>query len=205
LLRDSSLRSLLAATILIVVLSTDAFAQSTDLTSRDSFQQGQTEVGMQIGFNFAMDLWGGLPDSEAVSLGLRLGRVITKPIAPGPLRGNLHVATELHPVLIFHDDSETAFAVAGELMLRDYFAPGAKVRPFISAGGGIVLSNRRIPRGISKVNFTPQGGGGVAVTLRPGTVLSLEYRIHHMSDGVLTTYNPGVNSSVLLVGVSWVH
>ena len=199
------MRSLLAATILIVALPTAVFAQATDLSSRDSFQKGQTEVGFQIGYTFAMDLWGGLSDSEVVSLGLRLGHVITKPIAPGPLRGNLHVAAELQPVMIFHDDSETALALAGEVMLRDYFAPGAKVRPFISAGGGIVLSNRRIPRGISKVNFTPQGGGGVAVTLRPSTVVSVEYRIHHMSDGVMTDYNPGVNSSVLLVGVSWVR
>jgi hypothetical protein len=79
------------------------------------------------------------------------------------------------------------------------------MRPFISAGGGIVLSARPIPRDISNVNFTPQGGGGLAVTLGGGTVFSVEYRIHHMSDGVLTEFNPGVNSSEFLVGISWIR
>ena len=58
---------------------------------------------------------------------------------------------------------------------------------------------------ISRVNFTPQGGGGVSVALASGARFSVEYRIHHMSDGVLTDYNPGANSSEVQVGISWIR
>jgi opacity protein-like surface antigen len=152
-----------------------------------------------------MNIWGGVPDSEFVSFGLRLSRVVTGPIAAGPCRGNLLISTEVNPFLMFREDHRTTYAFTGLLMLRYSFAPGARVRPFISAGGGIVLSAAPIPRDISRVNFAPQGGGGLAVTLRRGAVLSMEYRIHHMSDGVLTAYNPGVNSNEFLVGISWIR
>ena len=152
-----------------------------------------------------MDVWGGLPDSEFLSLGLRLSHVVTGPIAAGPCRGNLLISAELAPIMVFHEELDTTYAFSAEGILRYYFAPGARVRPFISAGGGIVLSANPIPRNISGLNFTPQGGGGLAVTLRSGTVFSMEYRLHHMSDGVLTEYNPGVNSSKFLVGISWIH
>ncbi len=150
-----------------------------------------------------MDIWGGLPDSEFVSFGFRLSRVVTGPIFAGPCRGNLLVSGEVVPAMSFHDDWGTTYAFSSALILRYYFAPGARTRPFISAGAGVVLSAEPIPHDISRVNFTPQGGGGLAVTLGERTILSMEYRIHHMSDGILTTFNPGVNSSQLLVDVSW--
>ena len=107
--------------------------------------------------------------------------------------------------MVFHDDSGTAYAFSSMVMLRYYFAPNARVRPFISAGGGIVLSATPIPRDLSRVNFNPQGGGGLAIPLRGRAVLSIEYSLHHMSDGVLTEVNPGVNSNAFLVGVSWLR
>ena len=73
------------------------------------------------------------------------------------------------------------------------------------AGAGIVFSARPIPRDISRVNFTPQGGGGIAVPVRNGALLSIEYRIHHMSDWVLTPYNPGANSSEIQFGITWIR
>jgi Lipid A 3-O-deacylase (PagL) len=199
------LRNLLGATILIVALATSAFAQQTNPPPEGTFRKGQTEFGLLVGVDFAMDIWDGLPDSEFLSLGFRLSHVVTGPIAAGPCRGNFVISGEVNPLMAFHDDYGTAYAFSSMAMLRYYFAPGAKVRPFISAGGGIVLSATPIPHEISRLNFNPQGGGGLAIPLRGGAVLSMEYRIHHMSDGLLTEINPGVNSSEFLVGVSWLR
>ena len=49
----------------------------------------------------------------------------------------------------------------------------------------------------------PQGGAGVAFALRRDMLLTSEFRIHHMSDGSLTDYNPGANSSEIQFGISW--
>ena len=190
--------------MLIAALSTAAFAQTTD-QPEEPFSKGQTEVGILVGVTSAMDIWGGLPDSETLAVGLRLGHVVTRPIFGGPCRGNLLISGEVNPLMVFHDDMGSTYAFSSTAMIRYYFAPGARTRPFISAGGGVVLSAGPIPRDISRVNFTPQGGGGLSVALSSGMVFTMEYRIHHMSDGVLTTYNPGVNSSVFLVGITWLH
>ena len=112
---------------------------------------------------------------------------------------------ELYPAIFFREPHRTTYAASGVALMRYYFAPDSRVRPFISAGGGIVLSANPIPHDISRVNFTPQGGGGVSVALARGARVSVEYRIHHMSDGVLTDYNPGANSSVVQFGISWIR
>jgi hypothetical protein len=188
---------------LLVALAAPVFAQHTDQPPGDPFRKGETEYGLLAGIDSAMDIWAGLPESNFFSLGLRLSHVVTGPIFAGPCRGNLVLSAELNPLVIFHDDYGSTYAFSATPIIRYYFTPGARVRPFITAGVGVVLSAEPIPHDISRVNFTPQGGGGLAVTLRQGTVFSMEYRLHHMSDGILTTYNPGVNSNEFLVGISW--
>jgi lipid A 3-O-deacylase len=188
----------------VLVFATSAAAQS-DATSAVPFSRGQTELGVLAGGGFAMDIWGGLPDSDFVTLGLRLGRVMTGPIGPGLLRGNFLVGGEFYPVILFREAQRTTYALSGALVFRHYFAPASKIRPFLSAGGGAVWSARPIPREISRVNFTPQGGAGLAIGLTPGALFSVEYRIHHMSDAQLTDYNPGANSNEFQISISWVR
>jgi hypothetical protein len=133
--------------MLIAALSTAAFAQTTD-QPEEPFSKGQTEVGILVGVTSAMDIWGGLPDSETLSVGLRLGHVVTGPIFGGPCRGNLLLSGEVNPLMVFHDDLGSTYAFSSTAMIRYYFAPGARTRPFISAGGGVVLSAGPIPRDI---------------------------------------------------------
>jgi hypothetical protein len=199
------LAGLSGATMLAVALASTAFGQAAEIPPGDSFRKGNSEIGLVLGAGSAMDIWGGLPDSEFLALGVRVSHVVSDPFASGVLRGNFVVSGELSPLYLFHEDLGTTYAGSAALVFRHYFAPGKRLRPFLSAGGGVVYSNGRIPRDISRVNFTPQGGGGVSVTVRHGTVFSAEYRIHHMSDGVMTDYNPGANSNVLLAGVTWIH
>ena len=193
------------AVALFLALPAAALADPAGQSPDDPLRRGRTELGLRVGFGYAMDLWGGLPDSEFLTLGVEAAHVLTPPIFAGPCRGNLMISGEFYPAIAFHEDSGTTFAYSAAMMFRYHFTPGARVRPFISAGAGIVLSARPIPRDISRTNFTPQGGGGVTVVLRRDALLSFEYRIHHMSDGVLTDYNPGANSNAFQVGVSWIR
>ena len=182
-----------------------ANAQGQDQYNETLIEKGRTELGLLVGVGAAMDVWGGLPDSSFLTLGLGIGYVATPPIFGGPCRGNLVLGGELYPAIFFREPHRTTYAASGVAIMRYYFAPDSRVRPFISAGGGIVLSANPIPHDISRVNFTPQGGGGVSVALARGARFSVEYRIHHMSDGVLTNYNPGANSSEVQFGISWIR
>ncbi len=182
-----------------------ANAQGQEQYDETLIEKGRTELGLLVGIGHAMDIWGGLPDSSFLTLGLDIGYVATPPIFGGPCRGNLVLGAELYPAIFFREPHKTTYAASGVAIMRYYFAPDSRVRPFISAGGGIVLSANPIPHDISRVNFTPQGGGGVSVALARGARFSVEYRIHHMSDGVLTDYNPGANSSEVQFGISWIR
>jgi lipid A 3-O-deacylase len=115
------------------------------------------------------------------------------------------LGAQVYPAIFFRETSRTTYAASVAPIVRYYFAPASRVRPFISAGIGVVVSARPIPRDISRINFTPQGGGGVSFALSRGALVSMEYRIHHMSDGVLTEYNPGANSNEVQIGISWMR
>ncbi|WP_239489796.1 acyloxyacyl hydrolase [Luteitalea sp. TBR-22] len=182
-----------------------AAGEESDRPTGDAFRKGNSEFGLLLGAGAAMDVWGGLPDSEFIAFGVRLSHVLTDPVAPGILRGNFVISAELSPLYLFHDAASTRYAGSAALVFRHYFSPGSTVRPFLSAGAGVVYSSGRIPRDISNINFTPQGGGGIAVSIHSRGVFSVEYRIHHMSDGVLTEYNPGANSNALVAALTWIH
>jgi hypothetical protein len=193
---------LVAAVGLAVAIAAPSNAQEP--SPEDPFRRGNTELGLLVGFGYALDIWGGLPDSEFLALGLRLGRVITPPIAPGPFRGSVVISTELYPAIVFHEPQRTTYAFSGALIFRYHFAPGSRARPYISFGSGLVASTQPIPKEISRLNFTTQGGPGLAVRLSNGAVMSIEYRIHHMSNAVVTDYNPGANSNAFAVGLTWI-
>jgi len=198
-------RILLGTATVILALAPSASGRSKDPSPEDPISKGRIEVGLLVGVAFAMELWGGLPDSEFVALGVRAGRVLTGPIGPGFLRGNFLVSVEVNPGIIFHEDRNTTYALSSGLIFRHYFAPGSRFRPFFTFGGGVLFSADPIPHDVSRVNFTPQGGGGLAIALPSGAVLSMEYRLHHMSNGTGSNLNPGANSSEFQIGMSWLH
>src|SRR5262245_30653760 len=78
-----------------VIFATSAAAQG-DSSSAVPFSKGQTELGVLAGGGFAMDVWGGVPDNDFVTLGMRLAHVMTGPIGPGPLRGNFLVGGDFY-------------------------------------------------------------------------------------------------------------
>jgi hypothetical protein len=52
----------------------------------------------------------------------------------------------------------------------------------------------------SRINFNPQAGLGMDLTVGPGLPFYLAARVHHISNAGLNHNNKGVNSAVLLFG-----
>lgn len=164
-------------------------------------QKGDSELGLLAGGGIAHAIWGGRGDRQFVTLGGRLGRVLTGPVGPGLLKGNFEVSVELLPVFVMLQE-ETTYALSVTLLFRHYLAPGSRMKPFVSFGAGSLFSGKEIPPGTTSLNFTPQAGLGIAVFVKERLSYQLEYRIHHISNASLATPNPGVNSSYFQFGVS---
>jgi hypothetical protein len=164
-------------------------------------EKGATEWGIVAGYGWAHPIWGGRADRQLLLAGARLGKVLSGPVGPGFLRGHFEVSVELLPGFVVLQE-ETTYAVSATLLFRHYFQPSSRLKPFISFGAGPLLSEREVPPGTSRVNFTPQGGIGVAVFGNSTMAFLFEYRLHHISNASRAALNPGINSSCLQFGLS---
>jgi lipid A 3-O-deacylase len=87
-----------------------------------------------------------------------------------------------------------------------------RIQPWIQAAGGLIYTTHKFPPnflsnnnpangpiidgGTSVWNFSPQGGGGVHIFLRPKRSIDINVNGVHISSASLGDRNPGVNGSV---------
>lgn len=116
-------------------------------------------------------------------------------------RGNFALVVEGMP--FFTIDQEPRATGGGVNLMVRYALSRERVRPLIILGAGLLGTDERVPPGETRLNFTPQAGVGAQVSLGPRLFLDLEYRFHHISNNGRTENNPGINSHLLLVGLSW--
>ncbi|MDD2502155.1 MAG: acyloxyacyl hydrolase [Geobacter sp.] len=95
--------------------------------------------------------------------------------------------------------------VGGYLLGSWKFTSMTHVKPYIFAGGGPVYVDLGLPSMGAKLNFSYQGGTGVQMPIALATMLNLEYRYHHISNAGTASPNEPLNSSKILLGVSWLY
>jgi hypothetical protein len=87
---------------------------------------------------------------------------------------------------------------ASPLGQRINFVPHARLQPFFIGNAGFLISPREIPvNDSSRFNFTFEFGGGIEFFRDHHHSWSAEYRIHHISNAYIGTYNPGVDSQTI--------
>lgn len=80
------------------------------------------------------------------------------------------------------------------------FLPRHRVQPLFTMHGGYMFSRHQIPiAGADKFNFTFDGGPGVEIFAGARRSIRVEYRVHHISNKNMATYNPGIDNGVLQV------
>lgn len=75
--------------------------------------------------------------------------------------------------------------------------------PYIFAGGGPLFVDLGLPTMGSRLGFSYQGGTGLQYFLNKSMALGLEYRYHHISNAGTATPNEPLNSSKILLGISF--
>ena len=68
----------------------------------------------------------------------------------GPCRGNLVLGAELYPAIFFREPHRTTYAASGVAIMRYYFAPDSRVRPFISAGAHCLIGQPDTARHLTR-------------------------------------------------------
>ena len=118
----------------------------------------------------------------------------------GRMRGNFSIVAEGVGIVV---DQQPRAAGGGLNLLIRYTWTSGRWRPSLLGGAGVVFTDEQVPPGETTHNFSPQAGVGVAYMLEPNWALSGEYRFHHLSNKGATETNPGINSHLVLFGVSW--
>ena len=138
---------------------------------------------------------------ETVDLIPRYERVLIDDWGSSWYRGRHSLLIEL-PVHLVVDPVVSPMIGVNFLACWIFTAKDA-VQPYLLAGGGPLYSNADIPGMGAHLNGSYQFGGGLRYRLSGDRYLELEYRFHHISNSGREEPNDPLNSSKLLVGVTF--
>lgn len=182
-----------------VTLGLLMFAMAPSTGAQQGPEKGGHEVQLWTGGGSSRP--GGVRDIGIWNAGFRYGWILTEAHGPRILRGRLEYAVDTVPVFWFFQPGGTAFGAGlSPLALKWNFDAGSRVVPYFEAGAGAVFTSRDVPPGVYRINFTTGGAVG-AHFLRPRGNFSAEIRYMHISNAGLTTYNPGINTIQVRIGI----
>jgi len=200
---------MIAALIVALAAGSSALAPPHDVSS-----PGQLAVGRPAAWpvaTFEVGLLGGVangkvsdPDRTRTSFSQGLLRFAFHlgATGSGAMRGNLSLVAEGVGMWV---KQEPRAQGGGLNLLARYTWAAGRLRPMLAGGAGILYSDEQIPPGETTRNFTPQVGAGLQFLVSRHLGIDLEYRFHHLSNKGTTDSNPGINSHLVLFGVSWFH
>jgi hypothetical protein len=83
-----------------------------------------------------------------------------------------------------------------------YFPRPGAVSAHLAAATGVAFFSSDVPiNNSSRFNFTFEYGGGLEVRTRGGRAIVLGYKFHHISNGGMGLFNPGLDANVFYFGL----
>ncbi len=110
---------------------------------------------------------------------------------------------EVEPVLGMFLSPSQAIAAGVNVLFTYNFETGTRLIPFFSAGAGFLYTDLDVNELGSRFNGSPQGGPGIKYMLNDNTALSLQTRIHHISNAGTASPNRGIDSILFLIGMDF--
>ena len=179
-----STRNALAA--VLFCLSTHSFnvrAQQVSAANASPASAKLATLPWEYGAFFAGGVGiGDRSDFSFANAGVRAGKVLTRPLLPGLLRGQLEYAAELmpywqsftpapnvHDAHVVYPDGSTAFVPepygggtftgvsVTPIVLRWDLQPGRRIAPFLQGAGGLIWTNHKYPPDILVPSGRPGG------------------------------------------------
>jgi lipid A 3-O-deacylase len=105
--------------------------------------------------------------------------------------------------MFFHQEIEDASGINASLLFRWHFIRERSWSMYLDGGAGVLWSTNDVPAQGSSFNFTPQAGLGFTFDVGDDVRLLVGGRWHHISNANLYSDNPGRDSFIGYLGVSF--
>lgn len=172
-------------------------------TNANSDYPGPQKGGREIEFwtGGGPSIAGGIRGLGVWNAGVRYGWLISGLHGPGFLRGRFESAVDATPMFLVFQPGGAAYGVGiVPAVLKWDFEQRGRVVPYFDLDGNTLLTDKRTPPNISRINFTPSAAFGAHFLLHK-YALTAEFRFLHISDAGLTSPNPGINTAEIRIGV----
>jgi hypothetical protein len=190
------------ALALVLCLGAVAAAPAQEVTPTLNLDVGTSEWMATAGPAFGVTLFHSAEGHNYFLQALSWGRILTKPLGPGPLRGRFEWSVEVVPIFNqYHPEKTYGFGVT-PLQWRWNFEPRGRFVQFAELAGGGLWTRDAVPARTTRANFTAHAAYGVRYAVRHNVAVVASFRLHHISNGNRLDRNPGVNAHVMQVGVS---
>ena len=101
------------------------------------------------------------------------------------------------------NDTPTTGGGGGALLLRWHVYRAETWSVYLDGGCGLVYFAEDVPAGASRLDFSPQVGGGVTYSIAEDLRLMVGLRWYHLSNAQTNSTNPGVDMLEAYVGVTF--
>ena len=119
------------------------------------------------------------------------------------LPGSLEIVGEPTYFTVFQP--QTAHVGGFAALLKYNVSTGTAWTPYLVGGAGVSFASHRVPYGGTNFNFMTEIGLGLHYAIGPQSTVNLEWRYHHFSNADISPRNAGLNSSLCLIGVSFLY
>ncbi|MEN8263122.1 MAG: acyloxyacyl hydrolase [Nitrospirota bacterium] len=138
---------------------------------------------------------------ETVDVIFRYGRFLTGELGESWYRGRHEILVEIPVRAVVHPESAIMTGIT--FLAAWSFTASDGLVPYIFAGGGPVYTNLDIPGLGAELNYSYQGGAGGYYFIRKDMAANFNYRLHHMSNAGTAEPNEPLNSSRILIGLTF--
>lgn len=138
---------------------------------------------------------------ETADMILSYGYFLTDEAGKAWYRGRHELIVELPLHYVFSPETTTMVGIT--FLASWIFTASKTIAPFIFAGGGLVYTDLDVPELGKHLNGSIQVGTGFHYFLKKNTSVDLSYRFHHISNAGTATPNGPLNSSKILLGISF--
>jgi opacity protein-like surface antigen len=163
------------------------------------FPPGRIELGGQLGGGFSLAEQ--TRAATEVAFLPRLGYVFAQ--QDHFLPGSFELVGEPTYLTVFQHQTVHVGGLAA--ILKYNFRTGTPWVPYLVGGAGLAFASHRVPHGGTNFNFLMEGGLGLQYALTPRSLLNVEWRFQHFSNADISLPNPSLNTSLFLLGVSFLY
>ena len=136
-----------------------------------------------------------------IPLDIRYGVVLTDPIGPSFLKGNLELLGEATGDYVFHNQRKMGVGLSG--LIRYNFLAADCFKPFIQAGIGVYHTTLKMEGFPNDFNFLSQGGVGFNLFVTSNVAIQLDYLVQHLSNAGFYEDNSGLNMQKAGLGIAY--